>query len=132
MLGRFLNNNWVAGIGAGLVVFVLTSGLVGKVDRTTLALAALAALLAAAAAWAWSDNRRLRRENARLSGMPQFDPASGFLYWATDTSREHPLCPVCSSGGRGVPVERLQNGVYVCTDRNCGFSKDGPLTSASS
>ena len=132
MPGRILNNNWVAGIGAGLIVFALTSGLVGEIDRTTLALAALAALLAAAAAWAWNDNRRLRRENATLSAMPQFDPKTGFLYWATDNAHEHPLCPVCSAAGRGVPVERLQNGVYVCTDRNCGFSKDGPLTSGSS
>lgn len=131
MLGRILNNNWVAGIGAGLVVFALTSGLVGKVDRTTLALATLAALLAAAAAWAWSDNRRLRHENAALAAAPQFDPETGFLYWATDTARKHPLCPVCSRPGRAVPVERLQNGVHVCSDRNCGFSKDGPLTSVS-
>jgi len=119
-LVSFLNNNWVAGIGSGVVVFAITSGLTAKLDRTTLALAALSSLLAGVAGWFWSDNRRMRSEIDRMSAMAVFDPSTGFFYWPTDTSHEHPLCPTCSGRGRVIALEPGDYG-WHCNAGDCKY-----------
>lgn len=121
-LGLLLNNNWVAGVGSSVIVFLLTSGLVARLDRTTLALAAGSALLAGVAGWFWSDNRRLRTEVARMSAMADFEPSTGFFFWSSDTAHEYPLCPVCSGRNRVVPLVRGDYG-WQCTAGDCNFFK---------
>jgi len=121
-LGSILNNNWVAGIGSGAVVFAITSGLMAKLDRTTLALAASAALLAGVAGWFWSDNRRLRSDLNQMSAEAEFNPATGFFYWPTDPAHKYPLCPACSGRGHVVPLDRGDYG-WQCTAGDCQFFK---------
>ncbi len=65
-----LNNNWFAGIGAGLVVAALTSGLAARLDRSTIALIVVAAVSAGLAVWLLTDNRGLRARLVNRTGIP--------------------------------------------------------------
>jgi len=119
-LASLLNNNWIAGIGGGFVVWAITSGLVPELDRTTFSLTALAGLLAFLSIWVTMDNKKLRDRVAGLEERPRFDPQTGFCFMPTDCEQEYPLCPDCASKGRPMKLVR-DSSVWHCSLADCTF-----------
>jgi hypothetical protein len=131
-LMRVLNSPWVSGLGSGAVVALLTSGFVAKLDRTTLALAALLGVLVGLLVGLAVQNRLLASEISTLTAQPAFDAASGFFYERSDLGHDFPLCPGCMGKGRTMALIQGDYG-WQCPTNECQFFRsfeDAPDRSA--
>lgn len=119
-LSTAFGNNWVVGISTGLIVWLLTSGLMPRLDRTTIALSLVFAALAGAAAWLARDDLTVRARLEEVLAAPVFDTATGFYFERADTAHACPLCPDCMSRDRSMSLRRGDYG-WECPSRSCQF-----------
>lgn len=122
-LVAFINSPLFVGLATAGVTWLVTSGLIGALDQTTLTLTALVGFLGGVAIGVIRWALRLRAELRRHESMAQFDPATGFFYWPTDESRQHPLCPQCSSENRVMALVRENGNRWCCPVAKCGFTR---------